>query len=234
DMEFLALVRIKQKVIRMLGAFPLLLLLLSSLAQAQELDLKRGMDPLSRYEFGQIDAVGLVNGSLNVHIPLISYPQRGKLRFGLFASWNSKNWHMEYTPAGPTNVNGNWAYDSATPPGVTIVRDQALRQLYDDSQVISGVDRNGQTQYKTLFTSRVGPPDGGAHAVDQSASGYSNVPQIQGDGSGIVGIPNGDPNHSNGILGAWDRDGVKHIYRDYTASGCSSSHNCFATDMVDP
>src|SRR5215472_3830048 len=226
DEEFPGSFRIKHKVIRMLGLFPLLLLFLSLLVHAQELDLKRGVDPLSQHEFGQIDSVGLVNGSLNVHIPLISYPQRGKLRFGLLASWNSKNWHMDYVPAGPTNVNGNWVYDSAIPPGVTIVRDQALRRLLDDSQVLSAVDRNNQTQYKTLYTIRVGTPDGGVHPVGQDASGYSNFPQILGDGSGIVGIPNGDPNHSNGIVGAYDRDGVKHIYRSYNAGS--------ATDMVDP
>src|SRR5215470_18373166 len=165
--EFLGLDRIKHKVIRMLGSFPLLLFLLPSLSHAQELDLKRGIDSLSQHEFGQIDSVGLVNGSLNVHIPLLSLPQRGKLRFGLLASWNSKNWHMDYVPAGPTNVNGNWVYDSATVPGVTIVRDQALRRLLDDSQVLSAVDRNNQTQYKTLYTIRVGTPDGGAHPVGQ-------------------------------------------------------------------
>jgi len=34
------------------------------------------------YHGGDIDTISLVNGKLDLHAPLISWPQRGKLNFG--------------------------------------------------------------------------------------------------------------------------------------------------------
>src|SRR5215469_4351862 len=188
-----------------------ILLLFSSLTSGQELEQKKGVDPETANEFGEIDIVGLVNGSLNIHIPLLSLPQRGNLKLGFFASWNSKNWQMDYVPAGPVNVQGNWVYDLSTPPGVIIARDQTLLRLYDVSTNYSGVSKTGQTVTRSLSTAMVGTPDGGQHAVMQFGLGYSALYPTTPDGSGILGIPNGDPLHSNGLIGAFDRDGVQHI-----------------------
>lgn len=53
-------------------------------AVAQNLaGLEQGIKPYGSYEGGDIDSVSMVNGSLTLHMPLISYPQRGgKLRVG--------------------------------------------------------------------------------------------------------------------------------------------------------
>jgi len=67
----------------------LVLLLLASFATAlsaaaqQDPNFELGLKPFGSYSAGNIDAITLGSGSLNVDIPLISYPQRGgKLKLG--------------------------------------------------------------------------------------------------------------------------------------------------------
>ena len=67
---------------RLLHAFPILpcLLLFGQLARAQlavDPTLERGMKPYGTFEGGSIDSISTTNGNLNLHIPLVSYPQRG-------------------------------------------------------------------------------------------------------------------------------------------------------------
>jgi YD repeat-containing protein len=54
-------------------------------ANAQDMaGLEQGIKPYGVYHGGDIDSISMVNGSLTLHIPLISYPQRGgKLHLGL-------------------------------------------------------------------------------------------------------------------------------------------------------
>ncbi len=47
------------------------------LAQSSGLDTQVGILPHGSYDGGDIDLVSLQNGKLTLHIPLISYPQRG-------------------------------------------------------------------------------------------------------------------------------------------------------------
>jgi RHS repeat-associated protein len=48
------------------------------LALAQDVaGLEQGIKPYGSYHGGDIDSVSMVNGSLSIHIPLVSYPQRG-------------------------------------------------------------------------------------------------------------------------------------------------------------
>jgi hypothetical protein len=43
---------------------------------------EQGIKPYGAYHGGNIDVVSLVNGKLDLHAPLFSYPQRGKLHLG--------------------------------------------------------------------------------------------------------------------------------------------------------
>jgi YD repeat-containing protein len=56
----------------------LIIYLLSARVYAQNLaDMEQGIKPYGAYEGGNIDSVSMVNGDLTLHIPIISYPQRG-------------------------------------------------------------------------------------------------------------------------------------------------------------
>ena len=57
------------------------------LANAQDLaGIEQGIKPYGSYHGGDIDSISMVNGGLSLHIPLISWPQRGgklQLEFGI-------------------------------------------------------------------------------------------------------------------------------------------------------
>ena len=70
---------------QLLSRHVLFLFLVNSIAaNAQDLaGLEQGIKPYGSYHGGDIDSVSMVNGSLTLNIPLISYPQRGgKLHMG--------------------------------------------------------------------------------------------------------------------------------------------------------
>ena len=66
--------------VRSLAVLSMLLLTTVISTSAQQLSLaEQGMLPYRAYEGRDIDSISTVNGSLTLHIPLLSYPQRGKL-----------------------------------------------------------------------------------------------------------------------------------------------------------
>src|SRR3954464_7829368 len=82
----------------------------ASLAFCQSMaDLDNGMKPYGAFHGGSIDSVSLANGNLNLHIPLISYPQRGgKLGLDFYIGYHSKAWSIE--ELGDPVVNERWRY----------------------------------------------------------------------------------------------------------------------------
>jgi RHS repeat-associated protein len=60
-------------------------------ASAQDLSgLEQGIKPYGSYHGGDIDSISMVNGQLTLHIPLVSYPQRGgKLRMGFNVTYTN-------------------------------------------------------------------------------------------------------------------------------------------------
>jgi YD repeat-containing protein len=62
-----------------------------SLAQDPE-DIAQGIKAYGTYRGGDIDSVSMTNGNLIVDIPLVSYPQRGKLQPGNKLVYNGKNY----------------------------------------------------------------------------------------------------------------------------------------------
>ena len=84
----------------------LFLLLFNVLAaNAQDLaGLEQGIKPYGSYNGGDIDSISMVNGSLTLHIPLISFPQRGgRLHLGFSLFYNNPI----YTLTNNTLPNGS-------------------------------------------------------------------------------------------------------------------------------
>jgi hypothetical protein len=58
-------------------------------------DIAKGRSPYGAYQVGDIDDVNIVNGNLSLHIPLLSYPQRGKtLGMNFYIYSNDKQWYI--------------------------------------------------------------------------------------------------------------------------------------------
>jgi hypothetical protein len=151
--------------IKLLG-FLLLLLLTCAPSHAQlDIDptLERGLKPYGSFEGGNIDSVSMTNGSLNLHIPLLSYPQRGgKLHVGFFVKYDndSYSYASSNSPACTqkpfvcgwgTYVNGG---------GMEIVDDVSI------TPYVSGVIPPSNGPYATLKT-----PDGSQHEMGAVSSG---------------------------------------------------------------
>ena len=67
--------------------------LLCSSSAAQNLPIEeRGLKPYGSYEGGNLDSINMANGSLTLHIPFWSYPQRGgKLRLNYFINFTTSD-----------------------------------------------------------------------------------------------------------------------------------------------
>lgn len=60
--------------------------------------LEQGLKPYGSYHGGDIDSISMVNGSLSVHIPLVSYPQRGgKLHVDYSIIYNTPSISAKYS-----------------------------------------------------------------------------------------------------------------------------------------
>ena len=74
---------------------------LSSPASSQTTpDLEGGFKPYGSYHGGDIDTVNLGTGNLTIHIPLLSYPQRGRLKLDYWLAYNAEAWHGKSDGAG--------------------------------------------------------------------------------------------------------------------------------------
>ena len=101
--------------------------------------------PYGSFHAGDIDTVDMVTGSLFLHIPLVTFPQRGgKLRVGFF---------VRYNPPGGGPMTGC---------GVAIQPDFLLQEADECS---SGPNACA-LDYRSLVT-----PDGDAHPLGFLASG---------------------------------------------------------------
>jgi len=112
---------------------------------AQDLpDVAQGLQPYVAYHGGQLDKVNIVNGSLTVQIPLVSYPQKGSLSLSYSVIYNSFSFQDLANCLAAENPTGPLAgipLDSgctnqmqlmplgipgAYPPGPALVMDQGL------------------------------------------------------------------------------------------------------------
>ncbi len=82
-----------------------------------------GLKPYGSYNGGDIDNVSLVNGSLSVDIPLISYPQRGgKLNLDMVMHYQNKSYFAQHIYVyGDFYSYDYWQYDGT--PAAFLVRD---------------------------------------------------------------------------------------------------------------
>src|SRR5215831_5521139 len=142
------------------------LLLVSTVFAQNDPNLEQGLKPYGSYHGGDLDSISLTSGNLTVQIPLISYPQRGNLRFGFELAYNAKPWIIKVIGTHPDgNPIEQWQYRGF---GVQPVRTPSYvisRQIFKDPL--------GNTQF-IEYTATT--PDGGGHPLGQtSASGSTQV-----------------------------------------------------------
>src|SRR5579862_8624674 len=68
--------------------------------------------PYVSYHGGDIDVVGLTNGTLSLHAPILSYPQRGDLHVSFSLKYNNMNQHYGPLCAAPDPCELDWALNT--------------------------------------------------------------------------------------------------------------------------
>jgi hypothetical protein len=99
------------------------LTLLSSPAVAQYTpdDMAGAMRPYDSYHGGDIDSVNLGNGNLALHIPLLSYPQRGSdLKVDFQLLYNGRWAQQSITCVQPIDTCGQWSNHVAHIPPYSV------------------------------------------------------------------------------------------------------------------
>jgi len=148
-------------------------------AQAGTPTIDQGTNPYSSYHGGDIDSVSLANGSLILHIPLISYPQRGKLNLGFYIAYDNHTYNSESIPEGDGRSLTVWFYKGI---GVHIMADlpwvNALPVQVSNSYVYEAMTSDGAS-HPTTSTSD------GLLSMDATGFHYNTTTGILIDRDGI-------------------------------------------------
>src|SRR5579864_2136152 len=80
---------------------------------------EQGLKPYDAWHGGDLDSISMTSGGLSLHIPLLSFPQRGNLdlTFSIFAS--SKQWRTRVNSVECNNPNDP---NGCTPYWIPIIR----------------------------------------------------------------------------------------------------------------
>jgi YD repeat-containing protein len=124
--------------------------------------------PYESYHGGDVDVVSLTNGTLSLHVPVLSYPQRGNLHVSYSLRYNNINQHYGPQCLAPDPCELDWALNVPAPVGeksdVFATFDQSLgiwpSTAYPQSHTIGTIT---YTDYYGDYY--VVTPDGGKHIL---------------------------------------------------------------------
>jgi RHS repeat-associated protein len=176
-----------------LAAF--LLFLASATASAQNVDTAVGLTPYQSFHGGDIDSINLSNGNVNIHLPLVTYPQRGLLSVGFSLVYNSHDTHSTQfcAPVNPPQCSLFWI-DGISP---AVVDDQSVSIFEQIYQVPNGGPK--QSEFAVITG------DGAQHPLVRPTLG-----QITGDATGFWSNSSFDVNAPAPTV-IIDRRGVRHF-----------------------
>jgi hypothetical protein len=149
------------RTLRLLFVAVLLLSILPPASAQTDVNLAQGLEPYKTYMAGNVDAVSLTNGNVSLHIPLVSYPQRGgRLTLGFFLRYNNKAFRPSSTV---------WTFDGV---GVDVQREQLWETRVQQQKLSVPGDNgtatifvrttNGRVMAKADRAPRMAPCWGGA------------------------------------------------------------------------
>ena len=178
-----------QRVLKYFFALSFCLIVSTATVQAQDTpDIAQGLVPYAAFNGSSTDSVNMVNGSLFVKIPLVSYPQVGKLALSFSVVYNPLAFTSTQTcsqgaPGGPgsphtncttvagLNFSNPWDQSSASP---RVVVDQA--PLIGVVDIPTGTFGNtGNPYYSDEYF--VIDSSGAQHPLGTTASGSRSLDQ---------------------------------------------------------
>jgi hypothetical protein len=156
----------------------------------------QGLKPYGSYHGGDIDMVSMENGKLDLHIPLLSYPQRGDLQMSFTVRYNNPVLNITQIPQGCTNSQVPCDYfnyygsgSPYLPVGVGVTADSVSYAMS------AGTACGGDCTFNII-----NKPDGGTHILGNTSG--SNWRALDASGWAFSGTL------SNGV--ATDPDGTRY------------------------
>lgn len=164
-------------------------------------DEQQGLKPYDSWHGGDLDSVSLTSGALALHIPLLSYPQRGSLDLSFSLTFSGKDW----TVYSHCSQNGHGGQD-CTNKWVPVPRSGAKVATLTSLTTVTGAYISSSTDWllehpvdssQPQYFASVVSPDGNVH---QFGSAFSAItfPMRSLDASGLmhldgstVVLPNG-------------------------------------------
>src|SRR4029077_6515885 len=158
----------------------------------------QGLKPFDSWHGGDLDSISMTNGGLVLHIPLVSFPQRGNLDLSFMVRFSSKQWYVK--PA-KYDAQGHLISSAVWQP-----------MANSGTQIVSSVDWWMQSTHVLDspgydWSRGVTSPDGNTHQFGSDNSGGTSptYPMRSLDASGLLHpdintliLPNGtrysDPN----------------------------------------
>ncbi|MBS1800479.1 MAG: hypothetical protein JSS95_11715 [Acidobacteria bacterium] len=187
-----------------------------------------GIKTFATYQNSEIDSVDLSSGNVNLHIPLVGFPQiGGKLRLNFVVRYNEPQWMLvmgavQGSQGGtyPFVSSGFWKLNlnlsNARPLGVVVSRDQGVSSYENDTDRIGYLSDGTQVPY-TVSTFGIRDKSGAEHVVGVNTGNAQAISFQSPDGSGwrpIAGVGYQDKDgliytpHSAGVSGTtlstWD------------------------------
>jgi hypothetical protein len=206
----------------------LLLLSAGPLAAQYNPDLQKGYLPYQSYGINDFDSVNLSNGNLVLHIPILSYPQRGQVPdFKLSLIYNGKNWYQMTAQSGDyffqiwtfnVGQGGVTPIFDSNPPGPPTLIGPNYEVEYLVPDASGAVHIMGSTGPTTM------------ESIDASGIGYNFATSGLSYRNGISGLRDTNGNliqHNSGAQLVWT-DTVGRLIPDVSqfgfGPGCST-HN---------
>lgn len=206
------------------------LLLYSVSAYAQYAALPQaGIPGFTAFQHSDIDSVNLQTGNVNVHIPLVSFPQLGDLKLDFVVRYNEPQWTVIVQNVAGTGtqarVTGRWNLgipDTQNLPrsiGPDIVRTQGVtpisyyadtpcvyqnRYVYCDHDGYPGDGgTTGETDGQAYFTTGVRDRTGAEHIL---GDGDGSINITAPDGSGWLPVTQTNTGYATYV----DRNGIRY------------------------
>ncbi len=182
-----------------------------------------GLSQLTPYQSSEYESVDLSTGNVNVHIPLVRFPQKGgKLRLNFVVRYNEPLWIVPSVTNnedanGGIHLTGYWKLDVGSlsrPFGVDVVRDQGITGVASMTNHIAP-DTSGDfhDNLSTVYSIRDRTGAQHPYRIDTSQGSSSSLAP---DGSGWLSTSNGltdkaglsyswvHPSGTPGTLGSWN------------------------------
>ena len=161
----------------------------------------QGLKAYGSYHAGDIDAISLENGKLDLHAPLLSYPQRGDLQMNFTIRYNNPLFSVTQICVEGTNCKylsapGITATNLAR--GVSVVPDAVALNVKED--LIAG------TAYPYYV---INLPDGGSHETGNTSG--NNWESIDASGWLLSGVPDSDKWNINSAV-ITDPNGTRYSF----------------------